>query len=106
MSKNSGRTRRIAGPVAPPVDPEDTAQAAYEAAMHDYRKVLEQCETEATPDFDKTAVTLSGGALGIAIAFLKEVPATTPKWAFWLFAGALVALVVSQLGVLLSLMEA
>jgi hypothetical protein len=72
--------------------------------MREYRKFLEQCETEATSDFDKTTVTLSGGALGIAIAFLKEVPPSTPKWAFTVFAGSMVALVVSLLGVLLSLM--
>jgi hypothetical protein len=104
MSKKGGRNLRLAAPAAPPVDPDDKAQAEYEASMREYRKLLEQCETEATSDFDKTTVTLSGGALGLAIAFLKEVPPNTPQWAFHVFAGAMVALVISVLGVLLSLM--
>lgn len=104
MSKKAARLRVVSAPASPPHDPDDAAQVQYEAAMRDYRKFLEQCETEATSDFDKTTVALSGGALGIAMAFLKEVPATTPKWAFNVFAVSMVALVVSLLGVLLSLM--
>jgi hypothetical protein len=104
VSKKSVSKREIAAPSAPPVDPDDAAKAEYEASMREYRKFLEQCETEATSDFDKTTVTLSGGALGLAMAFLKEVPPNTPRWAFSVFAGALVALVISVLGVLLSLM--
>lgn len=104
MSKKSARKREIVAPSAPPVDPDDAAQAEYEASMREYRRFLEQCETEATSDFDKTTVTLSGGALGLAMAFLKEVPLNTPRWAFSVFAGAIVALVISVLGVLLSLM--
>jgi hypothetical protein len=103
MSKK-GRKREVTAPAAPPVDPDEEAQAEYDASMREYRKFLEQCETEATSDFDKTTVTLSGGALGLAIAFLKEVPRNTPRWAFHVFAGAMVALVLSVLGVLLSLM--
>ena len=105
MSKKPGRKRDVTAPATPPVNPDDEAQAEYEASMRDYRKFLEQCESEATSEFDKTTVTLSGGALGIAMAFLKDVAANTPKWAFTtVFAGAMVALVISLLGVLLSLM--
>ncbi len=103
-SSKGGRLRAVPAPSAPPVDQDDAAKVQYEAAMQDYRKFLEQCETEATSDFDKTTVALSGGALGIAMAFLKDVPATTPKWAFDVFAVSMVTLVVSLLGVLLSLM--
>jgi hypothetical protein len=72
----------------------------------EYRKLLEQCETEATSEFDKTTVTLSGGALGIALAFLKDIAPTAPKWAvLCLLAPALLGLVGSLLGVLLSLMS-
>ena len=39
-----------------------------DAARREYRKFLEQCETEATSDFDKTIMTLSGGALGISLS--------------------------------------
>lgn len=100
----SKKKREVATPATPPVDPDEEAQAEYEASMREYRKFLEQCETEATSDFDKTTVTLSAGALGLAIAFLKEVPPNTARWAFQVFAGSMVALVVSVLGVLLSLM--
>lgn len=106
MSKKGGRNLRLAAPAAPPVHPDDAAQAEYGASMREYRKLLVQCETEATSDFDKTTVTLSGGALAIALAFLKDVPASIPKWALWVCAGALLGLVVSLLGVLLSLMAA
>jgi hypothetical protein len=104
VSRKPNRKREVGAPTAPPVDPDAEAQAAYETSMLEYRKFLEQCETEATSDFDKTTVTLSGGALGLAIAFLKEVPPNTPRWAFHVFAVAMVALVISALGVLLSLM--
>jgi hypothetical protein len=106
MRTKGGRKLRIVAPAAPPVDPDDAAQIAYEASMREYRKSLEQLETEATSDLDKTTVTLSGGALGVAMTFLKDVPATTPKWAVWILAAAMLALVVSLLGVLLSLMAA
>lgn len=104
MTNKGRRKPDITPPPPPQPGPADAAQLEYEAAMREYRKFLEQCETEATSDFDKTTVTFSGGALGVAIAFLKEVPSSTPKWAFTVCAGSMVALVVSLLGVLLSLM--
>ena len=103
MSRNRGRNRGITGPAGPPSGADEKSRAEYAESMREYRKFLEQCETEATSDFDKTTVTLSGGAL--ALAFLKEVPATTPKWAVVrVLGGALAALVISLIGVLLSLM--
>ena len=104
MSKKSGRKHEVSAPAAPPLDPDDVAQAEYASSMREYRKFLEQCESEATSDFDRTTVALSGGALGIAMAFLKDVPPATPKWAFTVISGGLIFLVVSLLGVLLSLM--
>jgi hypothetical protein len=105
VSKKRGANRGIPGPAAPPREADENAQAEYAQSMREYRKFLEQCETEATSDFDKTTVTLSGGALAIALAFLKEAPTTTPKWAVVrVLGGALAALVLSLIGVLLSLM--
>lgn len=105
MSRRPGRNRGITGPTGPPGNADEKARAEYAAAMREYRKFLEQCETEATSELDKTTIALSGGAIGIAIAFLKEIPATTPEWAIVrLFGGGLAALVVSVVGVLLSLM--
>jgi hypothetical protein len=39
----------------------------------DYRKHLVLAEQKAQEDFDKTVITLSGGALGISFAFIKDV---------------------------------
>jgi hypothetical protein len=70
-----------------------------------YRQFLEECETEAASAFDKTTVTLSGGALGISLAFLKDIAPNAPKWATLLILlPAWLALAASLLGVLLSLM--
>lgn len=63
------------------------------------RAFLDQCESEAMTAYDTTAVTLSGGALAIALAFVKDVP--DPRWR-WLFPLSLLALTVSVLSVLLS----
>jgi hypothetical protein len=70
-----------------------------------YRKFLEECETAAAADFDKTTVALSGGALGISLAFIKDLAPNAPKWSVVAFLlTAWVALALSLLGVLLSLM--
>lgn len=41
--------------------------------LFEYRKTLIAAEQKAQEDFDKTVLTLSGGALGISFAFLKDV---------------------------------
>ena len=56
----------------------------------EYRKFLVAAEQKSQEDFDKTVLALSGGALGISFAFLKEVigsePIVHPYWllAAWL----------------------
>jgi hypothetical protein len=70
-----------------------------------YRKFLEQCETEASTAFDKTTVTLSGGALALSLAFVKDIAPNAPTWAkLLLLLPSWLALALSLLGVLLSLM--
>ena len=70
-----------------------------------YRKSLEDCETQAADAFDKTTVTLAGGALGVSFVFIKDLAPTAPQWAkTWILLPAWVALALSLLGVLLSLM--
>ncbi len=39
----------------------------------DYIKLLRDCEHQAIDQYDKTLLTLSAGAFGVAIAFLKDV---------------------------------
>ena len=41
--------------------------------LADYRKCLVSAEQKAQEDFDKTVLSLSGGALGISFVFLKDV---------------------------------
>lgn len=44
----------------------------------DYRKQLVAAEQKSQEDFDKTVLSLSGGALGISFVFLKDVVGEKP----------------------------
>jgi hypothetical protein len=65
----------------------------------EYRKWLIAAEQKAQEDYDKTVLALSGGALGISFAFIKDVignqPAIFPHllWGSWLAWGLSVAFV-------------
>lgn len=51
-----------------------------------YRDHLVLAEQKAQEDFDKTVLTLSGGALGISFAFITDVAGDPPfKWPLLLF---------------------
>jgi hypothetical protein len=58
----------------------------------EYRATLVAAEQKSQDDYDKTIVSLSGGALGISIVFLKDIigesdPSATwaivTAWSFW-----------------------
>jgi hypothetical protein len=60
--------------------------------LQEYRRQLLALEEKAQEVFDKTVVTLSGGALGISFAFIKDFLGTGPvmakpwlirAWAAW-----------------------
>ena len=62
--------------------------------LADYRKWLVAAEQKSQEDFDKTVLTLSGGALGVSFVFLKDVIGPQPivmscflmvAWAAWAF---------------------
>lgn len=62
--------------------------------MTDYRKWLVAAEQKSQEDFDKTVLSLSGGALGISFVFLKDVIGPRPlvlsgfllaAWLAWAF---------------------
>jgi len=62
--------------------------------MNDYRKWLIAAEQKSQEDFDKTVLSLSGGALGISFVFLKDVIGPQPlvlsgfliaAWLTWVF---------------------
>jgi hypothetical protein len=46
--------------------------------IKDYRSYLVLAEQIAQEDFDKTVLTLSGGALGISFAFIKDIIGANP----------------------------
>jgi hypothetical protein len=58
----------------------------------EYRQWLVVAEQKAQEDYDKTVLTLSGGALGISFAFVKDIVGSGPiqnsswlvgAWALW-----------------------
>lgn len=65
-----------------------------EEQLLEYRKWLVAAEQKSQEDFDKTVLSLSGGALGISFVFLKDVVGTNPilqpsflftAWIAWAF---------------------
>jgi hypothetical protein len=47
--------------------------------LYDYRNHLVNAEQKAQEDFDKTVISLSGGALGVSFAFVKDIVGPA-KW--------------------------
>ena len=47
-------------------------------ALKKYRNLLIVAEQKAQDDFDKTVLTLSGGALGVTFAFIKDIIGSKP----------------------------
>ena len=71
--------------------PEECKQPS---AMAEYRKLLVAAEQKSQEDFDKTVLSLSGGALAISFAFLKDIVGPQPivqscfllvAWFAWAF---------------------
>ena len=75
---------------------------SYEEDLSEYRKHLQSAEQKAQEDFDKTVLSLSGGALGISLLFLKDVIGPNPVlmphllFAAWLSWGASTFLVLAS----------
>ncbi len=84
----------------------ETTEAADRAhrATHwaDYRKHLVTADQKSQEDFDKTVLSLSGGALGISFVFLKDVIGPNPIHSPELLFAAWVAWGASTFCVLLS----
>jgi hypothetical protein len=68
----------------------------------EYRKFLQAAEQKAQEDFDKTVLSLSGGALGISFVFLKDVLGSKPVEVPRLLLGSWVCWGASALSVLIS----
>jgi len=54
-------------------DTEDATMQEYDAALREYRTFLVAAEQKSQEDYDKTVITLSGGALGVSFAFVKDI---------------------------------
>jgi hypothetical protein len=52
-------------------------------SLKEYRTFLISADQKAQEDFDKTVLTLSGGALGISIAFVKDIIGSNPIEVSW-----------------------
>lgn len=68
----------------------------------EYRKVLIAAEQKSQEEFDKTVLSLSGGALGVSFVFLKDVIGDAPVAVPWLLIAAWVCWGLSTLAVLAS----
>ena len=52
--------------------------------LQEYRNLLLDAEKKSQEDFDKTIIALSGGALGISFAFVKDIVGNDPLVNSWL----------------------
>jgi hypothetical protein len=70
--------------------------------LEEYRNLLIAADQKAQEDFDKTVLSLSGGALGISFAFVKDIigskPTIQPEFllAAWVSWGLSVTFVLSS----------
>jgi hypothetical protein len=64
-----------------------------------YRDLLQKLEQDSQSSYDKTVLTLSGGALGVSFAFVKDIIGDSPvkfsvaltiAWIMWVFSVACV----------------
>ena len=73
-----------------------------EENLREYRELLITAEQKAQEDFDKTVLALSGGALGISFAFVKDIVGTQPWEQSWALLVAWTAWTISVACVLAS----
>ncbi|MEM6796669.1 MAG: hypothetical protein AAF725_22040 [Acidobacteriota bacterium] len=67
-----------------------------------YRAHCVKAHQQAQADFDKTVLTLSGGALGLSITFVEKIASPTTSQFKWLLLAAWAAWLLSVSAVLLS----
>lgn len=79
-----------------------TRNSAKQDDLSEYRKHLQNAEQKSQEDFDKTVLSLSGGALGISFIFLKDVIGPNPIVQPFLLFSAWVAWGLSTFSVLSS----
>ena len=70
--------------------------------LQEYRTLLTNIEQKSQEDYDKAILTLSGGALGVTFAFVKNIVGDSPVQFPWLLYSAWIAWTVSLLATLFS----
>jgi hypothetical protein len=73
-----------------------------EQVLSEYRQALLPAEQKAQEDCDKTVVSLSGGALGVSFAFVKDLLADRAPACLWLLEVAWLAWGLSVTAILVS----
>lgn len=68
----------------------------------DERKLLIEAERESARSFDKTIITLSAGALGFSLTFIRQIAPNPQPDTLWLLVGAWVSFALALLAILLS----
>jgi hypothetical protein len=71
-------------------------------ALHEYRQHLVLAEQKAQEDYDKAVLSLSGGGLGVSLAFVEKVVGAGSLRDSWLLAGSWLCWAVSIACVLYS----
>jgi hypothetical protein len=74
--------------ISPQIEVEDDS---FQSQLASYRQALCSAEQTMQSEFDKAVMTLSGGALGISMSFLKDIVGKNPKsfsilfsaWSLW-----------------------
>jgi hypothetical protein len=68
----------------------------------EYRKLLIEAERKSQEDYDKTVLSLSGGALGISFIFIKDITGPGPVTSAWLLLVAWLFWATSSIAILIS----
>jgi hypothetical protein len=84
----------------------DESGRITDPTLLEYRKLLDEYESKATEDFDKTIVALAGGALGTSLVFIEKVVPVGGAQHLWVLAVSWGLLILAVLCNLMSFMSA
>jgi hypothetical protein len=73
-------------------------------AMTAYRDWLVSADQKSSQAYDKAVMTLSGGALGLSLTFVKEIAPNPLTCTKWMLAAAWASLTVSLTSILISML--
>jgi len=92
---------------SPPREDEKTAQVSSTThaadGLGEYRDFLQTAYKDQSDAYDKAVMTLSGGALGVSMTFIKDLVPTPISATLWLLGSAWASFGVSVLAILISM---